>query len=160
MILHSIASPGSPSVEQSRRFGFETRQVHAGQRPDPNTGARAVPIFQTTSYVFEDPAAAAAYFNLQEYGNTYTRIMNPTLAVFEERIASLEGGCGGVAFASGLAAQAAALFTLLTPGDHVVSSAALYGGTVNQFKHVLRKMSVELTWVDPDDLGAWKESRR
>src|SRR5215510_2173315 len=86
--------------------------------------------------------------------------MNPTSAVFEERIASLEGGCGGVAFASGLAAQAAALFTLLTPGDHVVSSAALYGGTVNQFKHVLRKMSVELTWVDPDDLGAWKSAVR
>jgi O-acetylhomoserine (thiol)-lyase len=147
-------------VEQSRHFGFETRQLHAGQRPDPNTGARAVPIFQTTSYVFEDPAAAAAYFNLQEYGNTYTRIMNPTLAVFEERVASLEGGCGAVAFASGLAAQAAALFTLLTPGDHVVSSAALYGGTVNQFKHVLRKMSVELTWVDPDDLGAWKAAVR
>jgi O-acetylhomoserine (thiol)-lyase len=147
-------------VEQSRRFGFETRQVHAGQRPDPNTGARAVPIFQTTSYVFEDPASAAAYFNLQEYGNTYSRIMNPTLAVFEERIASLEGGCGAVAFASGLAAQAAALFTLLTPGDHVVSSAALYGGTVNQFKHVLRKLSVELTWVDPDDLGAWKAAVR
>jgi O-acetylhomoserine (thiol)-lyase len=147
-------------VEKSRQFGFDTRQVHAGQRPDPNTGARAVPIFQTTSYVFEDPAAAAAYFNLQEYGNTYTRIMNPTVAAFEERIASLEGGCGAVAFASGLAAQAAALFTLLSPGDHVVSSAALYGGTVNQFKHVLRKMSVELTWVDPDDLGAWKSAVR
>jgi O-acetylhomoserine (thiol)-lyase len=160
MIPYSIESPGAASVEQSRRFGFETRQLHAGQRPDPNTGARAVPIFQTTSYVFEDPAAAAAYFNLQEYGNTYTRIMNPTLAVFEERVASLEGGCGAVAFASGLAAQAAALFTLLTPGDHVVSSAALYGGTVNQFKHVLRKMSVELTWVDPDDLGAWKAAVR
>ncbi len=160
MISYSIESPGSASVEQSRHFGFETRQLHAGQRPDPNTGARAVPIFQTTSYVFEDPAAAAAYFNLQEYGNTYTRIMNPTLAVFEERVASLEGGCGAVAFASGLAAQAAALFTLLTPGDHIVSSAALYGGTVNQFKHVLRKMSVELTWVDPDDLGAWKAAVR
>jgi O-acetylhomoserine (thiol)-lyase len=160
IIPGSIESPWAASVEQSRRFGFETRQLHAGQRPDPNTGARAVPIFQTTSYVFEDPAAAAAYFNLQEYGNTYTRIMNPTLAVFEERVASLEGGCGAVAFASGLAAQAAALFTLLTPGDHVVSSAALYGGTVNQFKHVLRKMSVELTWVDPDDLGAWKAAVR
>jgi O-acetylhomoserine (thiol)-lyase len=147
-------------VESSRQFGFETRQVHAGQRPDPNTGARAVPIFQTTSYVFEDPASAAAYFNLQEYGNTYTRIVNPTVAVFEERVASLEGGCGAVAFASGLAAQNAALFTLLMPGDHVVSSAALYGGTVNQFKHVLRKMSVELTWVDPDDLGAWKAAVR
>jgi len=147
-------------VEQSRRFGFATREVHAGQRPDPNTGARAVPIFQTTSYVFEDPTSAAAYFNLQEYGNTYSRIMNPTLAAFEERVASLEEGAGAVAFASGLAGQAAALFTLLTPGDHVVSSAALYGGTVNQFKHVLRKMSVDLTWVDPDDLGAWKGAIR
>ena len=120
-------------MEESRNFGFDTRQVHAGQRPDPNTGARAVPIYQTTSYVFEDPESAAAYFNLQEYGNTYTRIMNPTVAVFEERIANLEGGCGAVAFASGIAAQAAALFTLLVPGDHVVSSSALYGGTVNQF---------------------------
>ena len=142
-------------MEESREFGFDTRQVHAGQRPDPNTGARAVPIYQTTSYVFEDPESAAAYFNLQEYGNTYSRIMNPTVAVFEERMASLEGGCGAVAFASGLAAQAAALFTLLVPGDHVVSSAALYGGTVNQLKHVLRKMSVEITWVNPDDVEAW-----
>jgi O-acetylhomoserine (thiol)-lyase len=147
-------------LEQPRRFGFETRQLHAGQRPDPNTGARAVPIFQTTSYVFEDPEAAAAYFNLQEYGNTYSRIMNPTVAALEERTASLENGCGAVAFASGLAAQAAALFTLLEPGDHVVSSSALYGGTVNQFKHVLRKLGVELTWVDPDDLGAWKSAIR
>jgi O-acetylhomoserine (thiol)-lyase len=147
-------------MEEDRKFGFETRQVHAGQRPDPNTGARAVPIFQTTSYVFEDPESAAAYFNLQEYGNTYSRIMNPTVAVFEERMASLEGGCGAVAFASGIAAQAAALFTLLQPGDHVVSSSALYGGTVNQFKHLLRKMNVSLTWVDPDDLGAWKAAVR
>ncbi len=150
----------SASIEESRSFGFVTRQVHAGQRPDPNTGARAVPIFQTTSYVFEDPESAAAYFNLQEYGNTYSRIMNPTVAVFEERVASLEGGCGAVAFASGIAAQAAALFTLLSPGDHVVSSSALYGGTVNQLKHYLRKMSVELTWVDPDDAGAWTAAVR
>src|SRR5688500_3554391 len=147
-------------MEEARHFGFETRQVHAGQRPDPNTGARAVPIFQTTSYVFEDPESAAAYFNLQEYGNTYSRIMNPTVAVFEERMANLEGGCGAVAFASGIAAQAATLFTLLQPGDHVVSSAALYGGTVNQFKHMLRKMSVELTWVDPDDPEAWRAAVR
>jgi O-acetylhomoserine (thiol)-lyase len=147
-------------MEDDRKFGFETRQVHAGQRPDPNTGARAVPIFQTTSYVFEDPESAAAYFNLQEYGNTYSRIMNPTVAAFEERVASLEGGCGAVAFASGIAAQAAALFTLLQPGDHVVSSAALYGGTVNQFKHLLRKMNVGLTWVDPDDPEAWKAAVR
>ena len=147
-------------AEEGRAFGFETRQLHAGQRPDPNTGARAVPIFQTTSYVFEDPESAAAYFNLQEYGNIYSRIMNPTVAVFEERVANLEGGAGAVAFASGLAAQAAALFTLLEPGDHVVSSSALYGGTVNQFKHVLRKMNVELTWVDPDDPHLWEKAIR
>jgi O-acetylhomoserine (thiol)-lyase len=145
-------------IEQAHEFGFETRQLHAGQRPEPNTGARAVPIFQTTSYVFEDPESAAAYFNLQEYGNTYSRIMNPTVAVFEERVANLEGGSGAVAFASGIAAQAAALFTLLEPGDHVVASAALYGGTVNQFKHLLRKMNVELTWVDPDDADAWRKA--
>jgi O-acetylhomoserine (thiol)-lyase len=143
-------------AEKTRAFGFETRQLHAGQRPDPYTGARAVPIFQTTSYVFEDPESAAAYFNLQEYGNTYSRIMNPTVAAFEERVANLEGGAGAVAFASGIAAQAASLFTLLEPGDHVVSSSALYGGTVNQLKHLLRKMNVELTWVDPDDLSAWR----
>ena len=152
---------GDPGhIEQTREFGFETRQLHAGQRPDPNTGARAVPILQTTSYVFEDPESAAAYFNLQEYGNTYSRIMNPTVAVFEERVANLEGGAGAVAFASGIAAQAAALFTLLEPGDHVVSSSALYGGTVNQLKHLLRKMGIELTWVDPDDSDAWRQAVR
>src|SRR6201985_1040305 len=135
---HQFPEPSrgdTPRVEEDRVFGFETRQLHAGQRPDPNTGARAVPIFQTSSYVFEDPESAAAYFNLQEYGNTYSRIMNPTTAVFEEGVASLEGGAGGVAFASGIAAQAAALFTLLQPGDHVVSSAALYGGGAAQRHH-------------------------
>jgi O-acetylhomoserine (thiol)-lyase len=149
-----------PRVEPDRAFGFETRQLHAGQRPDPNTGARAVPIFATTSYVFEDPESAAAYFNLQEYGNTYSRIMNPTVAVFEERMGNLEGGAGAVAFASGIAAQAAALFTLLEPGDHVVSSSALYGGSVNQLKHLLRKMNVDLTWVNPDDPEAWRQAVR
>ena len=139
-----------------REFGFKTRAVHAGARPEPVTGARAIPIFQTTSYVFEDTDAAAAYFNLQEYGNTYSRIMNPTVAAFEERIANLEGGVGAVAFASGLAAQAAALFTMLEPGDHVAASSALYGGTVTQFKHLLRKLSIELTFVDPDDMDAWR----
>ena len=143
-----------------RAFGFDTRAVHAGQRPDPYTGARAVPIFQTTSYVFEDPESAAAYFNLQEYGNTYSRIMNPTVATFEERVASLEGGAGAVAFASGLAAQAAALFTLLQPGDHIVASGALYGGTVTQLKHLARKLGLQLTFVDPDDLDAWKKAPR
>ncbi len=147
-------------LEEGREFGFETRQLHAGQRPDPNTGARAVPIFQTTSYVFEDPESAAAYFNLQEYGNTYSRIMNPTVAVFEERIGNLEGGAGAVAFASGIAAQAAVLFTVLTPGDHIVASSALYGGTVNQLKHLASKLNLELTWVDPDHSEAWRGAVR
>jgi O-acetylhomoserine (thiol)-lyase len=141
-------------------FGFDTRAIHAGQRPDPYTGARAVPIFQTTSYVFEDPDSAAAYFNLQEYGNTYSRIMNPTTAVFEERVASLERAAGGVAFASGLAAQAAAFFTMLVPGDHVVSSAALYGGSVTQLKHLQRKLGFDLTFIDPDDLDQWRDALR
>jgi O-acetylhomoserine (thiol)-lyase len=146
--------------ETEREFGFATRAIHAGQRPDPTTGARAVPIYQTTSYVFEDVDSAAAYFNLQEYGNTYTRIMNPTVAAFEERVASLEGGVGGVAFASGLAAQAALFFTILTPGDHIVASKALYGGSVTQLNHLSRKLSVAVTFVDPDDLDAWRGALR
>src|SRR5260221_12746032 len=107
-------------------FGFDTRAIHAGQRPDPYTGARAVPIFQTTSYVFEDPESAAAYFNLQEYGNTYSRIMNPTVAGVQERMASLEGGCGAVGFARGIAAQAAPLLPFFSRRGHVLSSSALY----------------------------------
>ena len=145
---------------ETRGFGFATRAVHAGARPEPYSGARATPIFQTTSYVFEDPDAAAAYFNLQEYGNTYSRIMNPTVAAFEERIANLEGGVGAVAFASGLAAQAAAFFTALQPGDHVVASRALYGGTLTQIKHLERKLGYEVTFVDPDSIDAWKEAVR
>jgi O-acetylhomoserine (thiol)-lyase len=147
-------------TDPAHAYGFDTRAIHAGQRPDPHTGSRAVPIFQTTSYVFEDAASAAAYFNLQEYGNTSSRIMNPTVAVFEERVASLEGGAGAVAFASGLAAQSAALFTLLEPGDHVVASRALYGGSITQLKHLLRKLSVGLTFVDPDDPAAWRAALR
>lgn len=143
-------------MSEDREFGFSTRTVHAGCRPDATTGARALPIFQTTSYVFEDCEAAAAYFNLQEYGNTYSRIMNPTVAAFEERVANLDGGAGAVAFASGLAAQSAALFTLLRCGDHVVASKALYGGTVTQLKHVLGKLGVGLDFVDPDDMDAWR----
>ena len=131
-----------------------------GPGPTPTTGARAIPIFQTTSYVFEDPESAAAYFNLQEYGNTYSRIMNPTVAAFEERLANLEGGIGAVAFASGLAAQSSALFTLLAPGDHVVASAALYGGTVTQLKHLERKLSLEVTFIDPDLPGNWADAAR
>ncbi len=158
--FNSNGSVPSLDDEALHEFGFDTRSIHAGQRPEPYTGARAVPIFQTTSYVFEDAEAAAAYFNLQEYGNTYSRIMNPTTAVFEERVASLEGAAGGVAFASGLAAQAAAFFTMLRPGDHVVSSRALYGGSLTQLKHMFGKMSIELTFVDPDDLDAWRNAIR
>lgn len=139
-----------------RDFGFETRAVHAGARPDPYTGASALPIYQTAGFVFEDPESAAAYFNLQEYGNTYSRIMNPTVAAFEERIANLEGGAGAVAFASGLAAQASMFLAMLEPGDHIVSSQAVYGGSVAQFKNVLRKLSVEVTLVNPDDPDAWR----
>ncbi len=146
----------SDRIRAERPFGFHTRAVHAGARPDPGNGARALPIFQTTSYVFEDSEAAAAYFNLQEYGNTYARIMNPTVAAFEERLANLDGGVGAVAFASGLAAQSAAFFTLLNPGDHVLASSALYGGSVTQLKHLFRKLSVELTFVNPDDPEAWR----
>jgi O-acetylhomoserine (thiol)-lyase len=146
--------------EREPELGFATRAIHAGQRPDPTTGARAMPIYQTTSYVFEDVDSAAAYFNLQEYGNTYARIMNPTVAAFEERVASLEGGVGAVAFASGLAAQLGVFFTILTPGDHVVASRALYGGSVTQLNHLARKLSLEVTFVDPDDLDAWRGALR
>ena len=147
-------------MSTDRELGFHTRSVHAGARPEPTTGARALPIYQTTSYVFEDPESAAAYFNLQEYGNTYSRIMNPTVAALEERIANLEGGVGAVCFASGMAAQTAAFFTLLQPGDHVISSSALYGGTITQLKHLFRKLSVELTFVDPDDVESWRAAVR
>ena len=112
-------------MTEEREFGFHTRSVHAGARPEPTSGSRAIPIFQTSSYVFEDPESAAAYFNLQEYGNTYSRIMNPTTAALEERIANLEGAAGAVCLASGMAAQTSAFFTMLNPGDHVVSSLSL-----------------------------------
>ncbi|MBI3742063.1 MAG: O-acetylhomoserine aminocarboxypropyltransferase/cysteine synthase [Chloroflexi bacterium] len=155
-----MANSNPPQADDLHQFGFDTRAIHAGQRPDPYTGARAVPIFQTTSYVFEDADSAAAYFNLQEYGNTYSRIMNPTVAVFEERVASLEGGAGAVGFASGLAAQAASFFTMLRPGDHVVASKALYGGTITQLKHLFGKLSVDHTFIDPDDIANWKNALR
>ncbi len=150
----------APEGDGVREFGFETRAVHAGHRPDPYTGASAVPIYQSSAFVFEDTDTAAAYFNLQEYGNIYSRIMNPTVAVFEERIASLEGGAGAVAFASGMAAQAAVFFTLVRPGDHIVASQAIYGGTITQLKHTLAKLSVDVTMVDPDDPAAWRAAVR
>jgi O-acetylhomoserine (thiol)-lyase len=144
-----------PAERPTREYGFDTRAVHAGQRPDPYTGARAMPIYQSTSFVFENTEQAAAYFNLQEYGLTYSRILNPTVAAFEERVASLEGGVGAVATASGQAAQMLALFTMLRAGDHVLASRALYGGTTTQFRHVLRKLGIEVSFVDPDQPEHW-----
>jgi O-acetylhomoserine (thiol)-lyase len=142
-------------------WGFETRQIHAGAAPDPATGARATPIYQTSSYVFRDTAHAAALFGLAELGNIYTRIMNPTQAVFEERIASLEGGVAALAVASGQAAETITLLNLAENGGHIVSSAALYGGTYNLFHYTLPKLGIETTFVDdPDDLGEWAAAIR
>src|SRR5580658_7874220 len=126
-------------------FGFATRALHAGQQPDSETGARAVPVYQTTSYVFEDTAHAAALFNLQRLGNIYTRIMNPTTAVFEERMASLERGVGALALSSGQAAQFIAITSLLGAGDEIVASKALYGGTYTQFDVSFRRLGINTT---------------
>jgi O-acetylhomoserine (thiol)-lyase len=134
-----------------RQFGFNTRQLHAGQTPDPTTGSRAVPIYQTTSYQFRNTEHAANLFALKELGNIYTRIMNPTTDVLEQRMASLEGGVGALAAASGHAAQAMAILTLCGAGDHIVSSSRLYGGTYNQFNYTLPRLGIEVTFVDPTD---------
>ena len=142
-------------------WGFETRQVHAGAEPDPTTGARAVPIYQTTSYVFRDTQHAADLFGLAEMGNIYTRIMNPTQAVFEERVAALEGGIGALATSSGQAAQTIALLNLAENGGHIVSSSSLYGGTYSQLHYTFPKLGIEVSFVDdPDDLDAWKAAIR
>ena len=135
----------------NRQLGFGTRCLHAGQHPDSETGARAVPIYQTTSYVFKDTGHAAALFALQQFGNIYTRIMNPTTAVFEERVASLEGGVGALAVASGQAAQFLALMSLLEPGDDIVAASTLYGGTYTQFDVSFRRMGINAIFVEPDD---------
>lgn len=142
-------------------LGFETRQIHSGAVPDPTTGSRAVPIYQTTSYAFRDSAHGEALFSLAEPGNIYTRIMNPTSAVFEERMADLEGGVGALATASGMSAETLAILTLADAGDHIVSSSSLYGGTYNLFHYTLPKLGVEVSFVeDPDDLDAWEKSIR
>jgi O-acetylhomoserine (thiol)-lyase len=142
-------------------WGFETMQVHSGASPDPTTGARAVPIYQTTSYTFRDTAHAAALFGLEELGNIYTRIMNPTQAVFEERVAALEGGVAALAVASGQAAETVTLLNLAENGGHIVSSASLYGGTYNLLHYTLPKFGIEVTFIDdPDDLDAWRSAIR
>jgi len=134
-----------------REFGFETLCLHAGQIPDAQTGSRAVPLYQTTSYVFDSADHAASLFNLQTFGNVYTRLSNPTTAVFEERMAALEGGRAAVAAASGQAAEMLALLNLLESGDHIVSSSKLYGGTHTMLSVNFRKLGIEATLVDPDD---------
>ncbi|WCB95220.1 O-acetyl-L-homoserine sulfhydrylase [Baekduia alba] len=144
-----------------RTLSFETRQIHAGTQPDPATGARAVPIYQTTSFVFRDTEHAKALFDLEEEGFTYTRVVNPTQDAFEQRIASLEGGVGALAVASGQAAETFALLNLADAGDHIVASASLYGGTYTLLRYALKRLGIEVTFVeDPDDLDAWRAAIR
>ena len=138
-------------MSSERTHGFDTRAIHAGQRPDPETGARAMPIYATTSFVFEDVQHAADLFALQTFGNIYSRLSNPTTAAFEERMAALEGGLGGLATASGKSAQLVALLTIAREGDHIVSSNALYGGTFTQFNVTVRRMGIDVTFVDFSD---------
>ena len=137
-------------------YGFDTLQIHAGARPDPATGARQVPIYQTTAYVFRDAEHAAALFNLQEVGYIYSRLTNPTVAALQERIATLEGGVGAVCCSSGHAAQIMALFPLMAPGRNVVASTRLYGGTVTQFSQTIKRFGWSAKFVDFDDLDALK----
>ncbi|MEM1352745.1 MAG: O-acetylhomoserine aminocarboxypropyltransferase/cysteine synthase family protein [Pseudomonadota bacterium] len=141
---------------QGPDYGFDTLQIHAGARPDPATGARQTPIYQTTAYVFRDADHAAALFNLQEVGFIYSRLTNPTVAVLQERVATLEGGVGAVCCSSGHAAQIMALFPLMSPGKNIVASTRLYGGTVTQFSHTIKRFGWECTFVDFDDLNAVK----
>jgi O-acetylhomoserine (thiol)-lyase len=149
-------------------LGFETRQIHAGQEPDPTTGARAVPVYRTTSYVFRDAQHAQNLFALAEIGNIYTRIMNPTQGVLEARLSSLEGGTatavglpGALAVSSGQSAELLAILTLAEVGSHIVASPSLYGGTYNLFHYTLPKMGIEVTFVeDPDNLDQWKAAAR
>jgi O-acetylhomoserine (thiol)-lyase len=142
-------------------WSFETRQIHAGQSPDVGTGARALPIYQTTSYVFKDTEHAANLFGLKEFGNIYTRIMNPTTDVVEQRIASLEGGVGALLFASGQSAETVAILNVAEAGDHLVSSPRLYGGTYNLFHYTLPKFGIDVSFVDdPDDLDSWRAAAR
>jgi O-acetylhomoserine (thiol)-lyase len=142
-------------------WSFETRQIHAGQTPDPTTGARALPIYATTSYVFRDSEHAANLFGLAEPGNIYTRIMNPTQDVVEQRLASLEGGVGALLVASGQAAETLSILNIAAAGDHVLSSASLYGGTYNLFHYTLPKFGIEVTFVeDQDDLEEWRTKTR
>ncbi|HYO02736.1 MAG TPA: PLP-dependent transferase, partial [Mycobacterium sp.] len=148
-------------IDPTAGWAFETKQVHAGQTPDIATNARALPIYQTTSYTFRDTDHAAALFGLAEPGNIYTRIMNPTQDVVEQRIAALEGGVAALFLASGQAAETFAILNLASAGDHIVSSPRLYGGTYNLLHYTLPKLGIETTFVnDPDDLDSWRAAVR
>ena len=138
--------------------GFATLAIHAGAQPDPTTGARATPIYQTTSFVFDDVDHAASLFGLQAFGNIYTRIGNPTCAVLEERVAALEGGTAGLAVASGHAAQVVVMHSLMQPGDEFVASRKLYGGSINQFNHAFKNFGWNVVWADPDDIGTFERA--
>src|SRR5690349_21118080 len=141
-----------------RSPGFHTLAIHAGAAPDAATGARATPIYQTTSFVFDDVDHAASLFGLQAFGNIYTRIGNPTNAVLEERVAALEGGTAALAVASGHAAEFLCFHALLQPGDEFVAARKLYGGSINQFNHSYKNFGWNVIWADPDDLGAFEKS--
>ena len=136
--------------------GFATLAVHAGAQPDPTTGARATPIYQTSSFVFDDVDHAASLFGLQAFGNIYSRITNPTCAVLEERVAALEGGTAALAVASGHAAQQIVFHTLMQPGDEFIASTKLYGGSINQFNHAFKNFGWQVKWADPDDPAAFE----
>ena len=142
-------------------WSFETKQIHAGQAPDSQTNARALPIYQTTSYTFNSTEHAANLFGLKEFGNIYTRIMNPTQAAVEDRVAALEGGVAALLVASGQAAETIALLNIAEAGDHIVSSPSLYGGTYNLFHYTFPKLGIEVSFVDdPDDLEQWRAAVR
>src|ERR1700709_2490295 len=143
-----------------REYGFRPRAIHAGNIPDPVTGARALHIYQTSAFVFDDTGDAAARFALQKYGNIYSRLANPTVASFEERIASLEGGLGAVATASGLSAQYITFASLAGAGDHIVASANLYGGSITQLDVTLRRFGVETTFVNRSDPADYDPATR
>jgi len=141
-----------------RTPGFATLAIHAGAQPDPTTGARATPIYQTTAFVFDDVDHAASLFGLQAFGNIYTRIGNPTNAVLEERVAALEGGTAGLAVASGHAAQVLVFHCMMKPGDEFVASRKLYGGSINQFNHSFKNFGWNVVWADPDDIGSFERA--
>jgi O-acetylhomoserine (thiol)-lyase len=160
IILFIIVKREMRNMSTERSFGFATRQLHAGQQPDPTTGSLAVPIYQTTAYQFRDTEHAANLFALRELGNIYTRIMNPTTDVLEQRVANLEGGVAGLAAASGHAAQFMTILTLCDGGDHIVSSSRLYGGTYNQFNYTFPKLGIDVTFVDPSDPSNFEKAIR